>query len=304
MKAESITTKDELASASSSTCSSPKTNSSFPELKTTNAPGTCTKQEQTEVDPTKLLSKKITNTAIAVVNPKLTELPLRPAFLIVAVVVLINVAFVAWLTRYNLNQSNVGFGIVDTHWTYDFEQDEVNPYRRVYASPTHICSSWAPTRICGDGDDDGCYTSYEVPCLLDGLTCEEDYSDPKCKDEEKKYPFRCSNDYPLCGDENELASVEYVEGQTFTVAFGAAQGYLMWVQLFTLLFCLGVYFVCFAQAGIKDTVGHVTESLGQELGNANPSNTGTHSGIVGASSPASIGVLTASSSGANVVDGV
>ena len=187
----------------------------------------------------KLISKSV--------HPGLEKLPSKTACCIASFVILVNIVFVVTLTMYNWSNVNVKLSVLDAAWT---TTEDFNVYSEQFTSPTHLCNSY------GLGPDGNGGTGYNVPCLLPGLTCENNYADPFCTD---NIPFECSNDLPMCYELGLLASVISVEGDSFTVAFGSAQGYLLWVQLASLALCFSVYYGCCKCCSVSELRNEVQE---------------------------------------------
>jgi len=156
---------------------------------------------------------------------------------------LVNIIFVIVLTLYNWTNVDVKFAMLDSHW---FAGEQINPDSEQFKSPTHLCGSFGETTVDG-------ITVYTTPCLLTDLNCEDHYSDPLCPEE---FSF-CTNDLVNCAALGSFASVVYLEGDSFVVSFGSAQGMLIWVELVTLMLCLTIYYCCFKQDGISNLKAEV-----------------------------------------------
>lgn len=187
----------------------------------------------TTTNKKKKKSKAVAKIVTETVHPRLTRLPARTACCIATVVIIDNIVFVTLVTLYNWADVNVKLAVMDAEWTTN------GAYRAQFRSPTHLCNSYGPM-LQEDGQ-----VFYTQPCLLTGLTCELDYGDEFCPDE--AFPFVCSNDIPICGTLGSFASVVYVDGASFPVAFGSAMGYLIYVQAVVLIICLVVYYLCCGQ---------------------------------------------------------
>jgi len=191
------------------------------------------------------------------VNPELDNFPRKPACCIVSVVLLVNIIFVICLTAYNRRNVDIKLGVVDAEWDVD---ENNNIYKEHFKGNTHICNSYRPDEDTG---------FYIWPCLLPGLTC-KDYSSNLCPKE--KFEFWCVDEMmDQCFLYTSFASVIYVEGPSFSLAFGAAQGYLIWVQATTLAICIGIYYCCYKRAEIKEAYNEVVAHVANSLENRNHS---------------------------------
>jgi hypothetical protein len=196
-------------------------------------------KDKVDEDPPATVVARAVKTFSESIHPRLGRLPSCSACTIATIVLLVNVAAVVILTLYNWQNINIKLTVLDAEW-----EAEKNIYSKQFKSPVHLCNSFGPEVNPTDNE-----TYYTAACLLSGLTC-QDYGDPFCP--EQDFHFKCSDDLPNCGDLGSFASVVYIDGPSFTVAFGAALGYTVYVQAFVLFVCLVLRHYCCRRCGGGD----------------------------------------------------
>lgn len=196
------------------------------------------KDEADEEPPMTVIARSV-KTFSESIHPRLGRLPCCSACTIATIVLIANVVTVVILTIYNWQNTDTKLAVLDAEW-----ETEKNIYSKQFKSPVRLCNSFGPKIDPTDNE-----TYYEAPCLLSGLTC-QDYGDPFCPKQD--FPFECSDDLPNCGDLDSFASVVYIDGPSFAVAFGAALGPTVYVQTFVLLVCLVLRHYCCRRCGGVD----------------------------------------------------
>jgi hypothetical protein len=179
-----------------------------------------------------------TDLVTGAVHEKLTLLPRNLGLIFAIAIILGQAGFVIALTYFNYNTCPTQIANIDG------DHDDAL-YKDVYKEPTYLCAT-----LIQDPDDEF-DDFFIIPCLLPDFTC-DDYGDSRCPDAF----FECPGDAITCVGTVSVVSILCPE---FTVAFGAAFGLAVPVQLTLLIITFAIYLLFFKKTSFADTFRELEE---------------------------------------------